>query len=77
VPEQPDWLGLPDPSRSPVAPAPVLAFDDAVAAASPESRAALVGELCRAATGNGLLASGALSTSYGESAILNSRGLWA
>ncbi len=77
VPEQAEWLGLPDPARFPATPAPVAAFDDAVAAASPKSRAALVGELCRAATGNGLLASGALSTNYGESAILNSRGLWA
>jgi PmbA protein len=77
VPEQPDWLGLPDPAHLPAGDQAPLAFDEAVASASPLSRAALVGELCRAATGNGLLASGALSTSYGETALLNSRGLWA
>lgn len=76
VPERADWLGLPDPAAA-EASAPRWAFDDAVAAASPHSRAALVGELCAEARGRQLLASGALSTSYGESALLNSRGLWA
>ena len=75
VPAQADWLGLPAPANLPAAPLP--AFDEAAAGASPAWRAGLVGDLCAHARGAGLLASGALTTSYGETALLNSLGLWA
>jgi len=80
LPAQPDWPGLAEPAPAAAGaaqPAPVLAFDEAVAGLSPAARAQPVLEICRAARGEKLLASGAFSTSYGESAVLNSRGLFA
>jgi len=80
VPAQADWPGLAEPqtpSFDATHPQPVLAFDEAVAALSPAARAQPVLEVCRAAHSEKLLASGAFSTSYGESAVLNSRGLFA
>ena len=80
VPEQTDWPGLAEPADTPfdaARPQPVLAFDDAVAALSPAARAQAVLAVCRAAQAEKRLASGAFSTSYGESAVLNSRGLFA
>jgi PmbA protein len=78
VPENPDWLGLTDPAELPPSrPAPVLAYDEAVAGMLPMARARAVAELCAAARAEGWLASGAYSTNSGEAALLNSRGLWA
>jgi predicted Zn-dependent protease len=80
VPEQPDWPGLAEPGTAPfdaAHPMPVLAFDEAVAALSPAQRAQPVVDVCRAAAAEKRLASGAFSTSYGESAVLNSHGLFA
>jgi len=80
LPAQPDWPGLAEPAPATAGaaqPAPVLAFDEAVAGLSPAARAQPVLEICRAARGEKLLASGAFSTSYGESAVLNSHGLFA
>jgi PmbA protein len=80
VPEQGDWPGLAEPLTGPVdaaRPEPVLAFDDGVAGLSPAARAQPVVEVCRAAQSEKLLASGAFSSSYGESAVINSRGLFA
>ncbi len=73
LPERPDWPGLPEPQ--PVA--EVSAFDEAVAAMTPEARARAVGRICGAARGRSLLASGAFSTAQSEYAVLNSRGLFA
>jgi PmbA protein len=82
LPEQIDWPGLAEPQSPPalrdvVQPQPVLAFDAAVAGLSPAARAQPVLAVCRAAQSEKLLASGAFSTSYGESAVLNSHGLFA
>jgi PmbA protein len=80
LPEQADWPGLADPAGALAGvarPEPVLAFDDSVAGLSPAAHAQPVLEVCRAAQVERLLASGAFSTSYGESAVLNSRGLFA
>lgn len=74
VPENPEWPGLPAPR--PPAPA-VVAYDARVAASAPETRARVVADICRAAQGAGLLASGAFSVGAGESAIINSKGLFA
>ncbi|MBM4424587.1 MAG: TldD/PmbA family protein [Chloroflexi bacterium] len=72
-PENPGFPGLPEPS--PVA--RVESFDEAAASASPEQRAAAVSGICRAASGARAVAAGAYSTSITESAIANSRGLFA
>ncbi len=80
LPERADWPGLAEPIEAPADPTqpqPVLAFDEAVAGLRPEQRARPVLEICRTAQAARLLASGAFSTSYGESAVLNSHGLFA
>ena len=79
VPEQGDWPGLAEPLSAPARvarPEPVLAFDEAVAGLSPDARAQPVVAVCRVARSEELLALGAFSTSYGESAVINSRGLF-
>jgi PmbA protein len=78
VPEDPEWPGLPNPAELPPAEhAPVTAFDDAAAGATPEDRARAVRDICAAARAAGLLASGAFGTGHGETAVLNSHGLFA
>jgi predicted Zn-dependent protease len=78
LPEAAEWPGLPDPAElPPPEAAPAQAFDPAVPAASAESRAAAVGAICDQARAGGLLASGAFGTRYGETAVLNSHGLFA
>lgn len=79
LPDNPDWPGLADPlpAAGPDDPQPVLAFDEAVAGLTPAARARTVAEVCRAAHSEQLLASGAFSSSYGESAVINSHGLFA
>jgi predicted Zn-dependent protease len=72
-PENEDFPGLPDPSPIQT----VNAFDEAVASATPEVRAQAVAAICRAAQAAGANAAGAYSTTHTESAIANSRGLWA
>ena len=74
LPENPDWPGLPGPQLVSTAAA---AYDQAVAEMTPEARARAVGEICRAARGARLFASGAFSTAQGEYAVLNSKGLFA
>jgi len=71
--ENPDYPGLPGP-------APYQAVDGysaATADASPELRAAAVGEVCRQANEAGLRASGAFSTDSNEIAVGNSHGVFA
>ncbi len=78
LPENPNWPGLPTLADvDGAAQAPVLAFDEAVAGASPELRATMIREICGAAKGEGLLASGAFETSYGETTVANTHGLFA
>jgi predicted Zn-dependent protease len=78
LPENAEWPGLPDPAALPPAEAaPVLAFDPAVPCASAERRALAVRAICDRAQASQLLASGAFATSYGETAVINSRGLFA
>lgn len=72
-PENEDFPGLPKPTAIQT----VNAFDEAVAAATPEVRAQAVAAVCRAAEAAGGNAAGAYSTTYTESAIANSHGLWA
>ena len=72
-PENPEFPGLPDPE--PIE--PVLAFDEAVAGATPEWRARAVGAVCRMAESMGASAAGALSTGIYELAVANSRGVFA
>ena len=82
LPERADWPGLADPATfgapsDAARPEPVLAFDESVAGLSPAARAQPVLDVCRIAQAQQLLASGAFSTSYGESAVLNTHGLFA
>lgn len=72
-PENPDFPGLPDPRPIPQ----VNSFDGAVAAASPEMRARAVADVCKQVTAAEAEAAGAYSTAAIESAIANSRGVWA
>jgi len=72
-PENPDFPGL----APPQADAPLHAFAEATAACSPEQRARAVKVLCDLAVEEGLVASGAFSTSATEIAVANSLGLFA
>ncbi|HKZ68430.1 MAG TPA: DNA gyrase modulator, partial [Anaerolineales bacterium] len=72
-PENDEFPGLPEPSPL----TSVESFDEAAAAASPELRAGAVAAICRAATEAGGIAAGAYSTSASETAIANSKGVWA
>ena len=72
-PENPEFPGLPEARPIPT----VHSFDDAVAVASPETRALAVGGICRAAVAANSVAAGAFSTSSIEFAVANSRGVWA
>ena len=73
LPERPDWPGLAEPQPPPA----VAAYDESVAAMTPDARARAVGVICGEAHGNKLLASGAWSTAQLEYAVMNSRGLFA
>ena len=72
-PENPDFPGLPFPQPIPQ----VNSFDEAIAAASPEMRARAVADVCKQATAARAVAAGAYSTAAIETAIANSRGVWA
>jgi PmbA protein len=72
TPEVPDFPGFPEPQT----PEPVLAFDEAVAAASPQWRAQQVEALLRVAREEGAVAAGALSTGVHEVAVANSKGVF-
>src|SRR3990172_1362142 len=79
APEKPERPGLPDPAEWTAArpETAIPAYDEAAAGASPWQRAEAVGQICRRLAETGLWASGALSTSAGEFALLNSKGLFA
>jgi predicted Zn-dependent protease len=72
-PDNPDFPGLPNPR--PIR--QVASFDEAAAAASPEFRARAVAEVCKQASASTAVAAGAFSTASIETAIANSRGVWA
>lgn len=63
---------MPGPAKTPT----VNAWFDRTASASPEERADFVGAICRRAAGHGLKAFGAFSTSGGQLAIANSKGVF-
>ncbi len=73
VPANPDWPGLPEPQALP----DVLAYDEAVAGMTPAARARVVAGICAATRAEKLLASGGFSTGQTESAVMNSKGLFA
>jgi predicted Zn-dependent protease len=72
-PENDDFPGLPEPA--PIS--AVESFDAAVAAASPARRAQAVAGICGAARAVNGIAAGAYSTAVTETAIANSKGVWA
>lgn len=72
-PENPDFQSLPAPKPLPE----VDAFVQATADCTPQQRAQAVATICKFATGNGLIASGAFTTSSSETAIGNSLGVFA
>ncbi len=72
-PENPDFISLPSPAPL----AEVAAFDEATAAFSPQDRATAVGVICRQATDEGLIASGAFTTGAHELTVANSLGIFA
>jgi predicted Zn-dependent protease len=71
--ENPDFQSLPEPKPVPR----VDAFVERTARTGPEERAAVVAQICDAATGAGLNAAGAFRTSTAEIAIANSLGIFA
>ena len=71
--ENPDFISLPEPSPIPE----VKAFSEATSGVTPEARAQAVGDICRRAVENDLVASGAFSTSVQEIAVANSLGVFA
>jgi PmbA protein len=72
-PDNPDFQSLPAPKPLPE----VDAFVQATADCTPQQRAQAVATICKLATGNGLIASGAFTTSSLETAIGNSLGVFA
>jgi PmbA protein len=72
-PENPDFISLPEPALIPE----VKAFSEATASFTPEARARAVGDICRRAVENNLVASGAFSTGIQEIAVANSLGVFA
>ncbi len=72
-PKNPDFKSLPNPQPLPE----VAAFSESTAACTPEQRAQGVGTICLMAREQGVVASGALTTSLLEIAVANSLGIWA
>jgi PmbA protein len=72
-PENPDFQSLPAPKPLPE----VESFVQATADSTPQQRAQAVGTICRLATEDGLVASGAFTTSSSETAVGNSLGVFA
>lgn len=72
-PENPDFHSLPAPKPLPQ----VDAFVQATADCTPQQRAEAVSTICKLCRGNGLVASGAFTTSASEIAVSNSLGVFA
>jgi len=64
------FMGIADKIR----PKNIKTYFESAARYTPAARAAVVGRICRASSGMGLIASGAFSTSASEIAFVNSRG---
>lgn len=74
VPENPRFTGLVEKAPIPSAPS---AFFDRTAAATPDARAQAVKRICDPARAKGLSAAGYVQTRVEETAVANSRGVWA
>ncbi len=72
-PRNPDLLPMPGPQEYPK----LERFFEATAAASPDDRARAVSRVVEMASGNGLTAAGIFSTGAVQSALINSKGLFA
>ena len=70
MPEDPEFPGLP----SPGAPPKLVIYDEVTAGCGPESRAGVVGAVCREAAEAGLGAFGAYRTGVQEIAVMSTRG---
>ncbi|MFB3097505.1 MAG: TldD/PmbA family protein, partial [Dehalococcoidia bacterium] len=70
MPEDPEFLGLPEPSE----PASVVSWDEATAECGPEIRAEIVRGVCLQGKEHGLNVSGACRTGVQEIAVVSSRG---
>lgn len=71
MPEDPAFPGLPEPQPAPR----VASWDEAAAACSPQTRARMVGEVCRLGAAEGLDTAGACRTGTQEIAVVSSRGV--
>ncbi len=71
MPEDPDLFGLPEPS----APFRVESWDETTASCGPDSRARMVGGVCRQGAVAQLTTSGACRTGVQEVAVLSSKGV--
>lgn len=72
-PPNPDFKSLPDPQPIP----DIIAFSEATAGCTPEQRATAVGAICLQARAQGLVASGALTTTTHVLAVASSTGIFA
>ncbi len=70
MPGDPDFRGLP----SPAAPPKLATYDESTAGCGPESRADIVGSVCRQAAASNLGAFGAYRTGVQEMAVMSTRG---
>ncbi|MCH8989505.1 MAG: TldD/PmbA family protein [Chloroflexi bacterium] len=70
MPEDPGFMGLPEPSE----PAKIDSWDEATAQCSPEARAKIVRGVCLQGREHGLNVSGACRTGVQEIAVVSSRG---
>ena len=71
MPEDPSFPGLPEPQPAPR----VASWDESAAACSPQTRAQMVGEVCRQGRAEGLDSAGACRTGVQEIAVVSSRGV--
>src|SRR5262245_52550041 len=72
-PDNPEFKGLPAPQAA----AAVHAFDDEVAACTPEARAARVAVICLKAASAACMAAGSMTTSAFSIGVANSKGVFA
>ncbi len=71
MPEDPDFLGLPEPASA----ARVEAWDETTAVCSPDTRARMVAAVCAQGAAANLTTSGACRTGVQEVAVLSSKGM--
>ena len=73
MPEDPDFLGLPEPSAS----SKVSAYDESTAFSDPETRANIVNQITTNSERNKLVSAGFCRTGINERAVMTSKGIWA